>query len=337
MSVLTNSLIPEEKRALVSSALRAAFGTDEIEDIRVLAGGLSTARVYRIVVRGVAYLLRIIMRSDAMGDPSRQYAAMRVAAEIGIAPRIRHAGIEDRVLIADFISVTPFPSDMAARMARAVRRLHALPAFPAPQMGNYLDIMNGIVQRFRAAKHLPDGESEEMFRQYERVLSVYPRTEADMVSSHNDLKPENLVFDGERVWFVDWEAAFLNDRYVDLAVPYNFFVENEAGEAAYLAEYFGEPAGEYRTARFYLMRQLLHVFYGAFLLSLAVSAGLAVQPEIPAEDFREFHRRMLTEGLLASTPEVKLRYAKVHLAQFVRNMRTARFEESLAKVAEASR
>jgi thiamine kinase-like enzyme len=62
-----------------------------------------------------------------------------------------------------------------------------------------------------------------------------------MVSSHNDLKPENTLFDGDRVWLVDWEAAFLNDRYHDLATVENFVVTNDAEEEAHLRAYFGEP------------------------------------------------------------------------------------------------
>jgi thiamine kinase-like enzyme len=59
---------------------------------------------------------------------------------------------------------------------------------------------------------------------------------------------------------VDWEAAFLNDRYSDLAVMANFVVTNDAEEELYLQTYFGEEAGEYRLARFYLMRQVVHMF-----------------------------------------------------------------------------
>ena len=61
-----------------------------------------------------------------------------------------------------------------------------------------------------------------------------------MVPSHDDLKPENILFDGHRVWLVDWEAAFLNDRYFDLAIVANFVVTNDAEERAYLQEYFGQ-------------------------------------------------------------------------------------------------
>ena len=70
-----------------------------------------------------------------------------------------------------------------------------------------------------------------------------------MVSSHNDLfKPDNILFDGKRVWLVDWEAAFLNDRYADLAVAANLVVTNNAEERVYLQEYFGGPPDQYQLA-----------------------------------------------------------------------------------------
>ena len=54
-------------------------------------------------------------------------------------------------------------------------------------------------------------------------------------------KPDNMLFDGSRLWLVDWEAAFQNDRYADLAVAANMLVANETEERIYLQEYFGAP------------------------------------------------------------------------------------------------
>jgi thiamine kinase-like enzyme len=67
---------------------------------------------------------------------------------------------------------------------------------------------------------------------------------------------------------VDWEVAFQNDRYADLAVVANMLVANETEEQAYLQEYFGAPPDSYQAARFYLMRQLAHLFYTLAFLSL---------------------------------------------------------------------
>src|SRR5581483_9862851 len=102
---------------------------------------------------------------------------------------------------------------------------HALPPFPriphrintscmfllnkGPALDEFLD-------RFQAANILPKTDNQELFTRYAQIAAVYPH-ETDMASSHNDLfKPDNILFDGHRVWLVDWEAAFLNDRYADL-------------------------------------------------------------------------------------------------------------------------
>jgi thiamine kinase-like enzyme len=260
-------MIPESKQLAVSRALQEAFGVNTFEDIRLLTAGMTTALVFRIVVRGTPYLLRLITRTDAMGDPTRQFACMKAASEAGIAPRILYANIEDRVMLSDFVALNPFPDDMALRFAPTIRTLHSLPSFP--KVVNFFDTIEGFVRRFQAAKILSEARTEELVRSYAELFKIYPRNESDLVASHNDLKPQNILFDGERIWLVDWEAASLNDRYLDLVVIANFFVKEEQ-EQAYLQAYFGEPAGDYRSARY----DSLACFYNpAFLCKSFPSVG----------------------------------------------------------------
>lgn len=151
-----------------------------------------------------------------------------------------------------------------------LRGLHQLPPFP--KTFNYVTAHNFFIWRLRTASLLPEAEIEEAFRGYERICAVYPRLDADLVSSHMDLKPENILFDGHSVWLIDWMAALLNDRYFDLAIVANFVVTNEVDERTYLAKYFGQPPDEYQRARFFLMCQVMHMLSAAVFLLLG-SAG----------------------------------------------------------------
>jgi len=328
-------MIPEAKQAVVARALREAFGVAEFEDIRMLTEGLSSALVFRIVVRGCLYLLRVITRTDALNDPTRQYACMKSAAEAGLGPHVWYTSTEDRVSITDFVEARPFPIQQAlGRLPVTLRVLHALAPFPKIlSYPNYFDAADGYIRRFQSAKILPESDTEELFQLYARVASSYPRHDPDMVSSHNDLKPENVLFDGDRVWLVDWEAAFLNDRYADLAVVANFVVTNDAEEETYLRTYFGEAAGDYRDARFYLMRQVVHMFYAVVFMLLG-SAGKPIEPSAQAPSFRDFHNCIWAGGLSLVTAEAKLQYGRVHMNQTLENMRAARFEEALRIVSE---
>jgi hypothetical protein len=123
---------------------------------------------------------------------------------------------------------------------------------------------------------------------------------------------------------------------VDLAVVPNFFVTDDAQEESYLRAYFGEPAGDYRRARFYLMRQTIHMFYTVFFLQLAARARTRIDPDAKAPDFRDMHRRLLSGEASVVPGETKVEYALAHMDQALREMRAPRFEAALACVAAST-
>lgn len=321
-------MIPENKKNIVEHALQVTFGTTELEDIRELTAGLSTALVFRIVVGGKPYLLRIITRTDAMADPTLEYNCMKAAAEAGIAPKVWYANVEDRIAIIDFVDAKPFPMEEAkTKLPALLSRLHALPPFPFRI--NYLDKIGEFIEKFRADKLMPDDITAKLFDFYTRVKDSYPRNAEDMVGCHNDLKPENTLFDGERLWLVDWEAAFLNDRYLDLSIMANFLVKNEGDEKIYLEAYFGQKATEYQHARFFLMRQILHLFYFVVFTIVGKTSDKSIDPDMPVPAFREFHDLIWTGKLSLADMGNRLQYAQVHRKQLQHNLGLKRLDESL--------
>ena len=338
-------MIPQEKSAAVTKGLLEAFGVTEFEDIRRLTKGQTLADVFRIVVKGSPYLLRIITDLQMrMIGPTRQFTCMKLAADGGLAPRVWYTSIEDGVSITDFVAEVPFPvAEALVRMPRLLRTLHALPPFP--KVVDYLDTtcmfllhkgaaVNGFFEKFKAANILSKTESDELFTWYEQLADAYPQQDTEMVSSHNDLfKPDNILFDGSRVWLVDWEAAFLNDRYADLAVVANLLVGNEEEERIYLQEYFGQPPDAYQLARYFLMQQIAHMFYAMGFMLLG-STGQPAQPKETVPEFGDYQRRMWAGEVRQTDKDEKFLYGRVHWEQLVKNMRQqkARFDEALAIV-----
>jgi len=336
-------VIPDDKSAAVARGLRQAFGAEEFEDIRMLTKGQSGALVYRIIVGGSPYLLRIITRTQ---DPTlpQHFTCMKAAAEAGLAPRIWYTSIEDRISITDFVEAVPFPmAEVLVRMPAALRTLHSLPPFPRRVdhlntscmfLLNKGPALDGFIQSLRAANILSEDEFGQLLAWHAQLAAVYPRSESDMVSSHNDLyKPDNVLFDGHRVWLVDWEAAFLNDRYADLAVYANLIVSNEAEERVYLQEYFGQMPDEYQQARYFLMQQLAHMFYGPAFLWLG-SKSKPVDWSAAVPEFTDFHRRIWAGDVNVTDNDTKVVYGRIHWERLLQNMRKGRFEEALKIAAD---
>ena len=120
-------MIPQEKSEVVTRGLREAFGVAQFEDISKMTGGFTSSLVFRIIVRGSPYLLKIITRAE---DPTRHHTSMKAAAEAGVAPRVWYTGIEDRISITDFVEAETLPVSAAAvRLPALLRTLHALPPF----------------------------------------------------------------------------------------------------------------------------------------------------------------------------------------------------------------
>jgi hypothetical protein len=330
-------MLPQDKVSATSRGLNAAFGVDAFDDIRDLTERPGSNRAFRIVVRGSAYLLRINTR---LGDMVRHFSCMKAAAEAGLAPRVWYASAEDRISITDFVDAAPFPSeDALRRVPAALRALHSLPPFPlSPYNTTCTFLLNGtsmldeFLRKFRDANILPEHELAELLARHQQLAAAYSALDPDLAPSHNDLfKPDNMLFDGRRLWLVDWEAAFQNDRYADLAAAANMLIANDAEEQIYLQEYFGAPT-PYQSARFYLMRQLAHMFYAMAFLSMG-SADKPIDWSEPVPAYSDFQRRFWAQDVKLADSHSKTVYGRVHWEQLRHNLRQPRFDEALSIVA----
>ena len=330
-------MIPADKADAVARAMREAFDVDTFESIVPVTGGHTASPVFRVIVRGAPYLLKIITRAE---DPSRHYASMRAAAEAGVAPRVLYTDTEAHVSITDFVGAAPISIDEARRrLPLVLQTLHAVPPFARAPFNTTCTFLlapgaarDGFLRRFQSLGLLPDDDSREWFARHGELAAAYPYDDGEMRSCHNDLfKPDNVLFDGTRVWLVDWEAAFLNDRYADLAVIANQIATSDDEEAAFLEAYFGAPPSEYQRARLYVMRQIAHLFYTAAFLFTSRD-GAAVDWSLPVPDLATWQQQMWAERLDLSAHHVKVAFARVNWNQLRQNTGQPQFRVALRMI-----
>ena len=116
------------------------------------------------------------------------------------------------------------------------------------------------------------------------------------VSSHNDPVPRNVLFDGERLWLIDWESAYRNDPLVDVAIALDSFTSSTDLESVLLKAWLGRAQGDGLYTRLALVRALTRLYYAEILLSasMAFSGALAdcdlSRPNTPGISARDLPR-----------------------------------------------
>jgi thiamine kinase-like enzyme len=281
-----------------------------------LSGGI-TNRNYRVDVTGrrERYVIRLAGNDTHLLGISREveHAATVAAAGVGVGAEVVAFLRPEGYLVTRFIEGTPMAEldvhhpETIARVATSIRRFHDGPAIPG------LFIPLRIVEAYRA---LAEARGVPIPSEYALAQAVGRRIELSLISNpldlrpcHNDFLPGNLIDDGTRMRFVDWEYAGMGDPFFDLA---NFSVNNGLTldeDAALLAAYdSGLAPSPERIARLVLHRVV--------------------------SDFREAMWGVLQQGI--STLDVDFRaYSAEHFDRLLVNAASLRFERALREVAEA--
>ncbi len=332
-------LIPKARHDAVRAALRATFGAAAARDFRPIRGGISGALICRFDVRERKYVLRIEPERVELHDRQRGFTSMVAAAAAGAAPPVHYCDPATGVAIMDFVSGRPLSEHPggAAGQARAlgalISRVQATPPFP--MLGSYPEVIGSVLAGLSKSRFFAAGQLEPHAEGLARIRAALSWNTSSLVSCHNDPNPRNILFDGERVWLIDWEMAFRNDPLVDLAILTTELVEAPGLEDVLLEAAFGIiPNGRLR-ARLSVIRLLTRLFYGGVVLDSLVGTLRSVPDVGLAASSPAAFRAAVAEGRLASgTPETAYAFGKMSLAAFVDGLAAPGFDETLKLAAQ---
>jgi hypothetical protein len=325
--------IPADQRQLAEAALREAFGRSPITALEAVTGGVSGAATWRVEIGERSYLMRIEGKRSPLRNP-HQYSCMQIASDAGIAPALHYVDTERGVAIMAYVRQQPlgeFPggaSGLAQGVGMLIARLQATPVFP--QLADFLALLDRMVAYLSGSGVFAAGVLDGHLAAYRRVRGAY-RADGAAVSSHNDPNPRNLLFDGERLWLIDWETAYRNDPLVDVAITADQLAATPELEALLLQSWLGHPPDGLLRARLTLMRVLTRFYYAGLLF-----AGIAAMPRtesltsLAAPTPAEFQAAIAQGRLVPGTPETTLTFAKVMLGQFLAGCDAPGFAEALA-------
>jgi aminoglycoside phosphotransferase (APT) family kinase protein len=328
-------LIPEARRGAVDEALRAAFGARAAGDWRPISGGASGALILRFEVAGRGHVLRLEPERIARVHRQRHYDCMTAGAQVGAAPPVHYVDVRSGVAIMDFVAGRPLgtypggPLALARALGELTARVRTAPLFPAM---DYPQLCATLLRRLARSGLFAPGLLGPHAEGLARIREALPWDAGALVSSHNDPNPRNLLFDGERLWLIDWELGAANDPLADLAILTCELAEGPELEAALLTAAFGRPPDRAMRARLEVIRLLTRLFYGVIILANFQPGPDGPEPTLDAFTIEGFRAAVKDGRLKAGEQATAYAFGKTSLGAFLDGVRGPGFEAALAAV-----
>jgi thiamine kinase-like enzyme len=240
--------------------------TGKLLEVVPISGGM-TNRNYRLEAERGRFMLRLAgERTELLGinrDHEFQSAKIAHQLEVGveaIAYLERHTAILTRFIGAETLTVETARTHLE-QLVSTIKRYHQAPAFPA-QFNPFQTVKNYYNLALEHGVKFPEDVSRILLQMTQIETALQPH--ARDCPCHNDLLPANLLFDGSKIFIVDWEYAGNGNLFFDLG---NLAVNLElnATQCQHLLElYFGSSSPEW-LAQLQLMRlvsDLREAFWG---------------------------------------------------------------------------
>jgi len=244
-----------------------------VENIEPINIGLSGAGVYAVATSRGSFVLRVQPNAP---EPQfvQQLRVLRRASAAFVAPAVVHVVETARAVVSVRIAGMPLAAVLAqpaqrdvvlASVVDALQAVHALDT-SGVEARDPLGYARAAWDACRDRPGFPSWAAslEPAFTEFSGVLERDGRR----VVSHNDVNPANFLWDGARVWLIDWEIAGLGHPYYDLAALALFLRLDDDAALALVARHDGAPPDERARHTFRALRRLAGLITGLTFLGL---------------------------------------------------------------------
>jgi aminoglycoside phosphotransferase (APT) family kinase protein len=327
--------LPAAHQEAIARAFTHMFQGATPHDITVLSGGMSGAHLFKVTVADQAYVLRLVVNPTDTNDPTRHMTCLHIADSLGLAPAVYWTDTPTGMTMMAYVGGQALPPAIRAdprvlsQLGRHLRTLHSGPAFPAAM--DTFAFLHERLALLRAYGPLPS-ILEAFLGRFDAVCATL-LPHLIQAPCHNDLNPANILFDGERIWIVDWDTASMNDPFFDLATALFWFTTTAAPEDLVLQAYFQRHPSPWEAAKLELMKQVAQGVFGIIFLGLAAYGGAhgpMVADERPLPRLGAALQALATGHLQLHTPLDAYHFGLVIINEALQAQHHPQFNEALA-------
>jgi thiamine kinase-like enzyme len=185
-----------------------------------------TNRNFRVDAKGKNYFVRMGTSHASQLYISRELERhfYTMVQDLDLTPALLYCDINRGILVTPFIfnacnygkvkgNWTGDPKEVIARCIKAMKRIHSyhgLPSKETPYPFRIMDHYSKIAKKLDV--QFPDELKDAITVAKNLDISFGP-----IVLCHHDFYSGNILFDGNKLWVIDWEYADWDDPFFDLA------------------------------------------------------------------------------------------------------------------------
>lgn len=316
------NLIDPSRQADVLTAIQTAFNTEQITAISLLHGGGSASLIYKIAINKQYYVLRLMSFEQPLADRTIQIDCFTKAAQLNIAPSCYYANAENGIIIMGYIPHQPITERLQflTELGNLINRLHTTIDF-APAFITTFDYLTELTADLN--QHALPAFLIEYINIINEIKNLLTPN-LIKTACNNDLNFQNILFDGRKIWLIDWEATGCEDLYFDLAAVCNQLTFNNEMEKAFLRSYFGKALDAYQQAKLLLIQQVAHYYYAVHFLNYAAKADKVIN-DFATPDLFTWNVGFSTGTYKLNTPDDFLLYGLVQAKTSLSKIKTKKF------------
>lgn len=324
----------------IESVLNHVFSPnpEKLYQLEKMQGGFSPwSQIYRLTVNDQDYVVRMLGDSSKK-NISQEILITKTFAGMQLSPAVHYANSDERIVITEVINHTPtlhveLTDNLLIGLAKGISTIHKLP--------------KSIPISEQRAKNLVSEEEKKIiqFIELNPTYSVYNflLEEAQRIREfiqethfcHNDLNPNNLLCDGEKFWFIDWELAGKNDPLLDLATIAFYLRLSPEKEALFLSAYFERNPSILENLKIYLLKQLVIIQCSlSFLLKISSIQELDDINTIPCPAISDWSPQQYPFDL--ATDVGKQFLSAMLMKEAIKNIDTLRYQEAIDYLSQAT-